>query len=69
MPSMWGGLGEHCGSGEHKDGSVAKQKGAGQGVWGWEGRGACAGGTVGAEMVSGEGGKREVVKGRGGGHA
>ena len=24
---------------------------------------------VGAEMVSGEGGKREVVKGRGGGHA
>ena len=30
--------------GEHKDGSVkAKQKGAGQWVWGWEGRGACAG--------------------------
>ena len=28
---------------EHKDGSVDKEKGAGQGVWGWEGRGACAG--------------------------
>ena len=24
---------------EHKDGSVDKEKGAGQWVWGWEGRG------------------------------
>ena len=29
--------------GEHKDGSVKEEKGAGQWVWGWEGRGACAG--------------------------
>ena len=55
--------------GEHKDGSVKEEKGAGQWVWGWEGRGPVQGGTVGAEMVSGEGGKRGVVKGRGGGHA
>ena len=54
---------------EHKDGSVAKQKGAGQGCGDGRAGGPVQGGTVGAEMVSGEGGKREVVKGRGGGHA
>ena len=52
---------------EHKDGSVAKKR-RGQGSGCGDGRagGPVQGGTVGAEMVSGEGGKRGVVKGRGG---